>query len=203
MEKKVIIDQKQMVYYSEKYAKKQKHDRSVMVERAKDLIAHPKKYDKITAAAAAYITGIAFNKNTGEIVEGRELLLDEEKIKEDEKYDGYYSIVTSELEMSDLEMRNTYRWLAKIEDTFKISKSEFEARPVYVWTNDHIDAHFTTCFVALVLIRILQAKLGAEFPVPLAASLYFHHGLVQQDFRIQHISLKVLFLSHYKLHSTI
>ena len=180
--KKVTIDQKQMVYYSEKYAKKQKHDRNVMIERAKDLIAHPKKYDRVTAAgSASYVMGISFNKNTGEIVEGRELLLDEEKIKEEEKYDGYYSIVTSELKMTDLEMRNTYRGLAKIEDTFKISKSEFEARPVYVWTNDHIDAHFTTCFVALVLIRILQAKLGAEYSVGKILDALRNYSCVQID----------------------
>jgi hypothetical protein len=164
--KTVIIDQKQMVYYSEKYARKQKADRDVMIARATDLIAHPKKYDKVTSAgSAAYVKNISFNKTTGEIVDGTELSLDMEKIAEDEKYDGFYSIVTSELEMSDHEMRDIYRGLAKIEDTFKISKTEFSARPVYVSTNDHIDAHFSTCFTALVLIRLLQTKLGNKYPV--------------------------------------
>jgi hypothetical protein len=162
----VIIDQKQMVYYSEKYARKQKADRDVMIARATDLIAHPKKYDKVTSAgSAAYVKNISFNKTTGEIVDGTDLSLDMEKIAEDEKYDGFYSIVTSELEMSDHEMRDIYRGLAKIEDTFKISKTEFSARPVYVSTNDHIDAHFSTCFTALVLIRLLQTKLGNKYPV--------------------------------------
>ncbi len=164
--KSVSIDQKQMAYYSEKYAKKQKHDRDIMVARAKDLIAHPKKYDKVTAAGSgAYVRNIAFDKNTGEIVEGRELALDLEKIAEEEKYDGYYSIVTSELKMSDHEMRNIYRGLARIEETFKISKTEFESRPVFVWTNEHIEGHFATCFTALVLIRLLQTKLGNRYPV--------------------------------------
>lgn len=162
----VSIDQKQMAYYSEKYARKQKHDREVMITRARDLIAHPKKYDKVTAAGSgAYVRNIAFDKSTGEIVEGRELILDEEKIAEEEKYDGYYSIVTSELSMSDYEIQNTYRGLARIEETFKISKTEFESRPVYVWTNAHIEGHFTTCFTALVLIRLLQAKLGSKYPI--------------------------------------
>lgn len=67
--------------------------------------------------------------------DGKNLLLDEEKIQEEAKYDGYYSIVTSELEMADLEQRDIYRGLARIEDTFKVSKTEFESRPVYVWTN--------------------------------------------------------------------
>lgn len=160
------IDQKQMVYYSEKYARKQKADRDVMIARAKDLIAHPKKYDKVTSAgSAAYVKNISFNTTTGEIVDGKDLSLDMEKISEAEKYDGFYSIVTSELEMSDLEMRNIYRGLAKIEETFKISKSDLSARPVYVKTNDHIDAHFSTCFTALVLIRLLQAKLNNKYPI--------------------------------------
>lgn len=163
--KTVKADQKQMVYYSEKYAKKQRADREVMVQRAKDLIKHPKKYDKITAAgSASYVLNIAFDKSTGEIVGGKALYLNEEKIEEEKKYDGYYSIVTSELKMTDYEMRGIYRGLAKIEDTFKISKSEFNSRPVFVRTNDHIDAHFTTCFTALVLIRLLQAKLDNRFP---------------------------------------
>lgn len=164
--KPVSIDQKQMAYYSEKYAKKQKHDRDIMVARAKDLIKHPKKYDKITAAGSgAYVQNIAFDKSTGEIIEGRELVLDEAKIAEEEKYDGYYSIVTSELKMSDHEMRETYRGLARIEETFKISKTEFESRPVFVWTNEHIEGHFATCFTALVLIRLLQSKLGNRYPI--------------------------------------
>ena len=164
--KDVSVDQKQMVYYSEKYAQKQKRDRNIMIARAKDLIAHPKKYDRITAAGSgAYVQNIAFDKSTGEIVEGRELSLDLAKIAEEEKFDGYYSIVTSELNMSDHEMRDAYRGLAKIEETFKISKSEFESRPVFVWTNEHIEGHFTTCFTALVLIRLLQAKLGNNYPV--------------------------------------
>ena len=140
--KTVMIDQKQMAYYSEKYAKKQRLDRAVMVERAKDLIQYPKKYDRVTTAgSASYVQNLSFDKNTGEIAEGRILALDEEKIAEEAKYDGYYSIVTSELDMSDHEMRKVYQGLEKIEDTFKISKSDFESRPAYVRTNGHISGH--------------------------------------------------------------
>jgi hypothetical protein len=164
--KTVRVDQKQMVYYSEKYAKKQRMDREVMIQRAKDLIDHPRKYDKVTSAgSASYVLNISFDKTTGEIVDGKELTLDIEKIEEEQKYDGYYSIVTSELNMSDFEMRDIYKGLIRIEETFKISKTEFNSRPVFVRTNDHIDAHFTTCFISLVLMRILQAKLGNKYPV--------------------------------------
>lgn len=164
--KTVSADQKQMVYYSEKYARKQKADREAMIQRAVDLIRHPKKYDRVTSAgSAAYVLNISFSKDTGEIVGGKALELDLEKIREEEKYDGYYCVVTSELKMTDMEMREVYRGLIRIEDTFKISKSEFDSRPVFVWTNEHIDAHFTTCFTALVLIRLLQAKLDNKYPV--------------------------------------
>lgn len=165
--KTIKIDQKQLAYYSEKYANKQRRDRDAMVARARDLIKSPKKYDRVTSkGSAVYVKNIAFDKSTGEIVEGKNLELDLEKIHEEEKYDGYYSIVTSELGMSDEEMRKVYSGLAKIEASFKVTKTCFESRPVYVRTNDHIDAHFATCFLALVLIRLLEYKLQHEFPLP-------------------------------------
>ena len=164
VKRSILVDQKQMVYYSEKYAKKQKADRQAMVDRANDIIKHPNKYDRITAkGSAAYVTNLSFNKTTGEIADGKQLSLDEEKIREEEKYDGYYSIVTSELEMDDLQMREIYRGLAKIEDSFKVTKTCFESRPIYVWLNEHIDAHFATCFTALVLLRILEQKLDHQY----------------------------------------
>ena len=120
--KSVKVDQKQMVYYSEKYAKKQKADRDAMIARANDLINHPKKYDRVTSkGSATYVKNIAFDKSTDEIIDDRNLELDTKKISEEEKYDGYYSIVTSELQMKDEEMRRVYRGLAKIEDSFKIT----------------------------------------------------------------------------------
>ena len=163
--KTVKADQKQMVYYSEKYAKKQKADRDAMIARAKDLINYPKKYDRITSkGSASYVKNIAFDKNTGEVVDGKSLELDIDKIMEEEKYDGYYSIVTSELDMDDRDMREVYRGLAKIEDSFKVTKTCFQSRPIYVWLNEHIEAHFATCFLSLVLVRLLEHKLGNKYP---------------------------------------
>ena len=73
--------------------------------------------------------------------------------------------MTSELEMNDLKIREVYRGLIRIEDTFRITKSEFDTRPIYVRTNDYIDAHFTVCFTSLVLIRLLQMKLKKKYSV--------------------------------------
>ena len=163
---KVTTDQKQMVYYSKKYADKQKKDRNQMIERAKDLINNPKKYTRMTAkGSTAYINNIKFNKDTGEVIEGLELSLKLDKIAEEEKYDGYYSIVTSELKMTDSELRKRYRGLSKIEDTFKITKTELETRPVYVWTKEHIESHFLTCFVALVILRLLEKKTNQKYSI--------------------------------------
>lgn len=164
--KKVRTDQKQMVYYSQKYADKQKRDRNLMIERAKDLIKHPQKYNRVTASgSAAYINNIKFDKTTGAIPDGLSLSLKTDKILEEEKYDGYYSIVTSEIKMSDAELRNKYRGLAKIEETFKITKSELDGRPVFVWTKEHIESHFLTCFVSLVITRLLEKKLKSKYSI--------------------------------------
>lgn len=161
----VRVDQKQMVYYSEKYAKKQKADRDAMIARAEDLIKHPKKYDRVTSkGSAAYVKNISFDKNTGEVIEGKCLELDMDKIMEEEKYDGYYSIVTSELNMSDAEIRKVYRGLAKIEESFKVTKTCLKSQPIYVRLNEHIEAHFATCFLALVLIRLLEHLLENKYP---------------------------------------
>lgn len=62
-------------------------------------------------------------------------------------------------------MRDTYKGLSKIEESFKITKSNFEARPVYVWTKEHIEAHFLTCFVSLVIMRLLEQKTNNKYPI--------------------------------------
>lgn len=162
----IIVDQKQMVYYSQKYADKQKRDRQMVIDKAKDLIKNPGAYTRATSyGAAGYINNIKFDKDTGIVSNGSELSLNQEKINEDAKFDGYYSIVTSEENLSDLELRNVYKELAKIEETFKITKSEFDARPINVRLEDHIDAHFLICFISLVIIRILQDRINNKYTI--------------------------------------
>lgn len=163
---KMNIYQKQMVYYSEKYAKKQKYEREKAVAKAKDLIENPANYTKATSyGCTAYINNISFSKDTGEIVEGKELSINEEKITEEALYDGYYSIVTSEKELSDQEIRDIYKGLWEIEESFKIIKSEFKTRPVFVSTEAHIQAHFLICFVTLLIMRVLEQFIGNRHSV--------------------------------------
>ncbi|MDD4170420.1 MAG: IS1634 family transposase [Desulfotomaculaceae bacterium] len=164
--RRMEIYQKQMVYYSEKYARKQKKDRDRAIAKAKELIANPGKYTRATSfGAAGYVSNIKFLKETGEIPDGLVLSLNEARIREEEKYDGYYSIVTSEKHLSDTEIRDIYKGLWEIEESFKIIKSEFKARPVYVKKDEHVEAHFLICFVALVIMRVLEQMLRKKHTV--------------------------------------
>lgn len=162
---KSTIYQKQMIYYSEKYAKRQKKQRDLVIEKANDLIKNPGKYTLATSVGASgYVKNLNFDKKTGDVI-AKDLSLDIDKIKEEEKYDGYYSIVTSELEMSDKKLRDIYKGLWRIEESFKITKSTLESRPVYVWTKEHIEAHFLTCFVSLVILRLLENKTKRKYSI--------------------------------------
>jgi len=160
------IYQKQLAYYSKKYAEKQRKDREAVLEKAKDLIKNPGKYTKATSyGATGYVKNLSFVKETGEVADKKNLSLDLKKIAEEEKYDGYYSIVTSEKELSDKEIRDIYRGLWKIEESFKIIKSEFKTRPIHVRLDDHIEAHFLICFVTLVIMRLLESMTNHQFSV--------------------------------------
>lgn len=164
--KKQTIDAKQVVFYSEKYAKKARAERAKAIEKAKKLIKNPSSYNQSTAyGAAGYVKNLSFVKETGEIADAHALRLDEEKIKEQEAFDGYYILITSEYKKSASEIIEIYRGLWKIEESFKVTKSDLETRPVYVSTEEHIKAHFLTCFIALVLARILELKTGGKHSI--------------------------------------
>jgi len=157
------VYEKQVVFWNRKYWSKARAERAEVLAKAEKLIADPKKYNKATSyGAAAYVNNIDFDKETGEIrgKDGKALALDIEKIEKEERFDGYYAIVTSELNMSDEQIIDTYRGLWEIEETFKITKSDLLARPVYVSNYDHIDAHFLICFIALVILRLIQKQTG-------------------------------------------
>ncbi|MDD4335192.1 MAG: transposase, partial [Desulfotomaculaceae bacterium] len=91
------------------------------------------------------------------------LWLDEERLRQEEELDGYYAIITSEYKESDVRTVEMYRGLWKIEESFKITKSDLESRPVFLSTRDHIEAHFLTCFVSLVIVRILERLLDGKY----------------------------------------
>ena len=157
---KKTVYEKQVVFWGRKYALKAQAEREEVLKKAHDLAANPQKYTKATSyGAAKYVKNMKFDEKTGEILDVKERpVLDGAKVAEEEKYDGYYAIVTSELDMSDAEVIDTYRGLWEIEETFRVTKGVLEARPVYVSLKDHINAHFLTCFMALTIMRIIQKK---------------------------------------------
>ena len=159
------VDEKQVVFWSEKYAKRAKAEREAALAKARDLAANPGSYTRATSyGAAKYVKKIDYDKDTGEILTSSSILdIDEDLIKEEEALDGYYMLLTSEMDTPDDKIIDMYRGLWRIEESFKITKSELEARPVYVWTREHIEAHFLTCFVALTISRILEMKLEHKY----------------------------------------
>ncbi len=133
--KKISIDEKHILFYSPKYAQKAKADREAVLAKAQKLISSP---------------------SSGEVIDDAEHLLvaDEAVLAEEEKYHGYYAMVTSELDKNNEKIVEIYRGLWRIEDSFRITKSDLKTRPVYLSRQDHIEAHFLTCFVSLVIIRL-------------------------------------------------
>lgn len=164
---KVNIDEKHIIFYSEKHARRTKHKRNEVISKALELINSPSKYAKIeNYGALKYIKGMKLDRKTGELsLEKKNSIpiLDEELIREEEKFDGYYSIVSSELDMSDTDIIETYKGLWKIEESFKITKTILKTRPIYVKTEAHIEAHFLSCFISLLIVRILEMKLQKQY----------------------------------------
>lgn len=161
------VDEKQVIFWSADYAKRAKAERQPAIDKAKELIGNVQKFNKANSyGASKYVKHLVFDKDTGEIIAAKsQLSLDEEKIKEEEKYDGYYAIVTSEMDKTDNEIIDIYRGLWRIEETFKVTKSELNARPVYLSRENHIQAHFLTCYISLVLSKVLQHKLNNKYSI--------------------------------------
>ena len=163
---KVPIDEKQVIFYSKDYDRRAKAEREPALLKARELIKDPSKFSQSTSyGAAKYVKNLHFDKETGEILTTKGMLsFDEKKLKEEELFDGYYAIVTSELHQMDDKVIDIYRGLWKIEESFKITKSDLEARPVYLSREDRIQAHFLICFIALTIARIIQHRVGNKFP---------------------------------------
>lgn len=162
--KKVDVDVKYVAFWSEKYQRRARRERQAAIDKARKLVANPGAYTAATHfGAAKYVKGMRVDAKTGELVEAADALeFDEERLAAEEACDGYYCIVTSETDMGDGDIIEAYRGLWKIEESFKVTKSDLETRPVYVSREEHIEAHFLTCYVALCILRIIQAATGGR-----------------------------------------
>ena len=161
-ERDITFDQTIIVTYSLKYKEYQQTVRNRQIDRAKKLIEKPSAADKRPQNdAKRFIKKTPFT-NDGEIASRALYEIDESAIAEESRYDGFYAVCTNlDDDPADIAKINHDRW--EIEESFRIMKSEFEARPVYLQRDDRIEAHFLTCFIALMIYRILEKKLGNKY----------------------------------------
>ncbi|MCI6265773.1 MAG: IS1634 family transposase [Erysipelotrichaceae bacterium] len=157
------LEQRLIVTYSVKYQEYQKNIREKQLDRARKLIeTNPKKIGKAKQNDFKRFIETTVTTPQGEVAEEKHYNINEEKIIEESKYDGLYAVCTNlEDDVNSIIKTNHNRW--EIEESFRIMKSEFKSRPVYLSRDDRIKAHFVTCFLALLVFRYLEKKLNNEY----------------------------------------
>ena len=166
--KKIIsVKEKVVCFWSKDFDDREKHKREKLEERLDAYLNNPSSYKTSNNyGIKKYLKEKHIDKETGEI-DDLELALefDKEKYEKDVSLDGYYAIITSEIDLSDTDIIKKYRGLWKIEESFKVVKSDLEGRPVYVRKNDSIEGHFLICYIALVISRILEYNLEHKYSI--------------------------------------
>lgn len=154
------ITEKIVCFWSKKHWEKERRENQKFIEYLESAIAFPDKLKDSQKKIEKFLKKMEIDKSTGEVVDtATHLSLDMAKIQEYLDLMGYYTIMTSETGKTDKDIISKYHGLSRIEDSFRITKSDLEARPVFVSTPEHINAHFLTCFIALTMIRIIQHKI--------------------------------------------
>lgn len=158
------MEQHLIVSFSPKYKNYQRKIRKGQIERAQRLIdrGNYKQRPKNQNDPHRFIYREKVTKD-GELCSEEIVCLNTDVIHEEERYDGFYAVCTNlkDMGVDEIIRINKKRW--KIEECFRIMKTDFKARPVYLRTEDHIRSHFLTCFIALVIYRILEKKLQEEY----------------------------------------
>lgn len=158
------VEEKVLVTWKKKYADRERVRRELAVDYAKKLTKAELFRESCRKGGKRYLSLFAVDFVTGEKSEFCPRIgIDDEAVSFDGQFDGMNVMVTSEVEMSDEEMLSYYGELYRIEDCFRVTKVDLQARPVYVWRREHIEAHFLTCFLSLVLVRVLQLETNWEF----------------------------------------
>jgi transposase len=156
------LEQQLIVSYSLKYKNYQQTIRERQLERAKNLVNNPSKLNKKRNNDPKRFVNQDHCTNDGEVAGKTITSIDEEQIASEEKYDGFYAVCTNlEDDAPSIIKINKRRW--EIEECFRIMKSEFKARPVYLSRKDRINAHFMTCFTSLIIYRILEKRLSNKY----------------------------------------
>lgn len=157
------IEERLIITYSPKYQEYQKKIREKQISRAiKIMDNNPNSINsKNENDPKRFIKAISTTTN-GEIAEEKHYSLNQEKINDEAKYDGLYAVCTNlEDTVDEIININKRRW--EIEESFRIMKSEFNARPVYLSRDDRIHAHFLICFLSLIIYRYLEKKLNEKY----------------------------------------
>ena len=157
------LEQKLIVTYSLKYKNYQRQIRNNQIERAKKIIrTNPKKLKKCNANDYKRFVAKIHCTPEGEIAKKELYSIDTNLIANEEAFDGFYAVCTNlEDDASQIAEINRRRW--EIEECFRIMKSEFKARPVNLSRDDRILAHFSTCFISLIIYRILEKRLEEKY----------------------------------------
>ena len=169
--KKRTLTENVIVYWSRNFYERDLHENARFLETLEKILKNPKGF-RITDMQARmlrpFFKSDFFNSETGEVIAASKLkaLLDKEKLEEFKSHFGYYQIITSEINMPPLEAIEKYHGLTRIEDQFRVMKSDLETRPVYVRTREHIEAHLLICLIALTMIRMIQCKICHSGLVP-------------------------------------
>ena len=154
------VKEKEIIYWSKKHYEREFNQNKKFIEYLESCKENPDKLKDKERKSQKFIKTVDVDKKTGEIIHPEKVIVFlDEKLKKYKETLGYYSIVTSEIDEDDKEIINRYHGLSRIEDSFRIIKSDLEGRPIYVWTEEHIKAHFLICFIALTIIRIIQYKI--------------------------------------------
>lgn len=154
--RRVMVPVKEVAFWSRDFFERSRRERAKVVEKSRAAIERGDVSGVVSRSAARYAKDRPVVRETGEAA-SHNWILDERRIAADAAMDGYYCIVTSEQEWAEKEIIEAYRGLARIEDSFRVLKSTMDARPVYVRTREHIEAHFLICYVALTIMRLMQA----------------------------------------------
>ena len=161
-ERDIPFDQTLIVTYSLKYKKYQQTIRNNQIERAKKYIEKPSSVEKHSQTDAKRFIKKTTITTDGEIAQKNVYELDMDVIEKEAAYDGFYAVCTNlDDDPADIAKINRDRW--EIEESFRIMKSEFEARPVFLQRDDRIEAHFLTCFISLMIYRILEKELEEKY----------------------------------------
>lgn len=168
---KRTVTENVIVYWSRNFYERDLHENANFIETLEKIKDNPNGF-RITAMQARqmrqFFKGDLINSETGEVIDASKLkaLLDKEKLEEFKAHFGFYQIITSEINMPPLEAIEKYHGLSRIEDQFRVMKSDLETRPVYVRTREHIEAHLMICMIALTMLRMIQCKICCSGLVP-------------------------------------